>query len=448
MRSSASPSPSPPPAFQPESTSFAWRARSLVLFGLGGLCLVSALALRSSAGVLLAAPLLLAPASAWATAPSAGDHLELTSSVEEDGEDLLVRYTFRATTPAADATLEATFQAPEGTVAPEGLVQRFLLRGEEPATVVLRLRPLRPLMAKLETPKVCWRDPLGLGELRLPVRSEERLLEHYPPEVRRFPRMAVRRTTLLPGEVRSRTRSSQGEFAAIRPYAVGDPRNSINWWASARRGQLASNEFLAERSGEFVLVLDTRPSFLPGDDDQQLLGVARAAALGLARYLLREKTRVGVAVFGEFVECLPLRTGSLQRHLVEQWISRAKLAETAGPVERLAVSLRQSYPPGTQVLLISPLVDRESLAAGFLLRRRGFPCLVLSPSPTTFEASRMDLTSPEGGTALRLLRVSRRRQLAEAWQSAPVVEWEDFTSLAGLVAFLRSPPPHATGRAA
>ena len=71
------------------------------------------------------------------------------------------------------------------------------------------------------------------------------------------------------------------------------------------------------------------------------------------------------------------------------------------------------------------------------LRRRGFPTIVLSPSPLSV----LDLSdsTPEDRVVARLLRLVRRRRLGEAWRQAPVIDWEDYWSLAPLVRFLQSP---------
>ena len=426
---------------------FVWRARALLLFALGGIALAAGVALRSSAAVLLATPLLLAPASTWILAPRGGTVVHLRSEVSDAGEDLALELHLRAVPPIAGGSLDLEMDVPAGTVAVDGVVRRLVVDGGRIPSTRLLFRPFRPVFLRLRPPRLRWRDPLGLGELQLQVRDPGTTLERYPPEVRRIPRLSLQRTTPLPGEVRSRRRAAQGEFTSVRPYAPGDARRQINWWATARRGHLACNDFLAERSGELILVVDARPTGLGGDDDEQLLGVARAAALGLARYMVREKTRVGLVVFGEFARCVPLGTGRLQRYRIEQELEIARVAEISSPIERLSVSLGRHFPRGTPVLLITPMTDEETVAAGFFLRRRGFPCLLLTPSPATLEAERMDLRSLDGPLALRLLRLLRRRQLSEAWQNAPVVEWEDFTTLAALVAFLRRPPSAPSGGA-
>jgi len=66
--------------------------------------------------------------------------------------------------------------------------------------------------------------------------------------------------------------------------------------------------------------------------------MGRAAAFGLASTFLAEKARVGLATFGEYLEPVPLGTGRLQRFRIRRALQAARVAETAGPPERLAVA--------------------------------------------------------------------------------------------------------------
>lgn len=424
---------------------FAWRGRALLLFALGSFALVGGLAFRASDALLFSVPLLLAPVSTWLLLPRASTRVRALGSCEEKGDSLELSLRLTATPPLPSGALEVAIEPPAGTTAPEGTVRRLVLRSGEAPIAKFLLRPHRPLFAELSPPSVRWRDPLGLGEVQIPVVPEGLTLERDLPGVRHVPRLALQRTTLLPGEVRSRRTGSSGDFSSIRPYAAGDSRRRINWWATARRQSLLSNEYLPERSGELVIVLDARTHGLPYQDDAELLGIGRAATLGLARSFLREKTRIGVAVFGEFAECLPLGSGRLQGYRIERLVEKARLADVLPPIERLSVGLRRYYRSGTPVLYVTPVADDETVAAGYHLRRRGFPCLILAPSPVTLEAERMNLDREDGKLALRLFRLERRKRLREVWESAPVVEWEDFTSLAALVSYLRRPPTAGLG---
>ncbi len=299
-----------------------------------------------------------------------------------------------------------------------------------------------PTVTTVPLPSLEWEDPLGLIERSVAAVGERLTVERYPPELRRSGRLRLEHTVPLPGETRSRAIGTTGEFFGIREAVPDDPPRLINWLASARAGRRLANEFLVERTGDVLIVLDVRPTALGPVADARLLGVARAAAYGLADAFLREKTRVGVATFGEFLTALPLSAGRTHRLRIHELLLATEVATVAGPAERCAVSLGRYYPPGLTTILLSPLADEETALVVPYLRRRGYRPVVLSPSPLPFATSGPALDPADEALLARLARILRREQIARAWQDGPAIDWEEFWSLAGFVEFLRRP----TGR--
>ncbi|MCI4360471.1 MAG: hypothetical protein L3J91_02100, partial [Thermoplasmata archaeon] len=126
---------------------------------------------------------------------------------------------------------------------------------------------------------------------------------------------------------------------------------------------------------------------------------------------------VGLGLFDEFLTAGPLGTGRLQRFRIAQALQRAELAETPGPSERLAVSMRRYFPPGVTTVLLSPLADEESLVVVTHLHRRGYPTVVLSPSPMPLITPPADAIGPDLAATLRLMHLVRRRRIGAAWRS-------------------------------
>ena len=69
-------------------------------------------------------------------------------------------------------------------------------------------------------------------------------------------RAALQRALRLSGDAVHRMASGHAEFAHIRDYAPGDDPRSINWFATARRGQLMRNVYRPERGQHVILALD------------------------------------------------------------------------------------------------------------------------------------------------------------------------------------------------
>jgi uncharacterized protein (DUF58 family) len=415
-----------------------WTPRVILLAGAGSVLGIAAVVLRSSVPLFLALPLLLAPIAAGLFLPRRPIRARI--EWQERGSGERVRIAGRITTdpPVAPTLLYPAFRPP----AP--------LRERDPPelevagptlTFALEYDVPFPCLADFPVPEITWRDPLGLAESPLAVSGPTLPIERYPPEIHRLGAVNLRRTTPLPGEIRSRALGGAGDFFAVRTAGPTDTPRQINWRATARSGRLLANDYLLERTGDLVLLLDSRPTELGRGRDEQLLSVARAGALGIASAFLQAKSRVGLGVFGEFLEAVPLGTGRRQRYRLRRQLVATRLAEEGGPAERLAVSLRQYFPPGVLTLLLSTLATDEQTLLLPHLRRRGYPVIVLSPSPLPVLLPRAAREAPEDALARRILRLERRHRLGAAWGEAPAVDWEEYWSLAPLVALLRRPTP-------
>ncbi len=218
-----------------------------------------------------------------------------------------------------------------------------------------------------------------------------------------------------------------------------DSSRRINWHATARLGRRMANDFLQDRTGDLLILIDARPTSLGSDADSTLVALCGVAALGIATGFLREKARVGLAVFDEFLRVVPLGSGRLQRRRIATLLDTTTVGGVAGPAERCAVSLRRYFPPGLTTLVLSSMVDESMTELLLHIRRRGFGPVVLSPSPIPLAAGALHAADAIDPLALALLRHVRRLRLADVWREAPVIDWDEYWTLAPLVHYLRTP---------
>ncbi len=297
----------------------------------------------------------------------------------------------------------------------------------------------RPTISIIPPPAVVWQDPLGLVQRFASGDRSSLVVERSPLGVLRMGTIRLDRTLPLPGETRSRRIGSSGEFYGIREAQPTDPPRRINWYASARAGRLLTNEFELDRTGDVVVLLDARPTALGATIDDRLLGVGRAAAVGLAGAFLREKDRVGYASFGEFMQAVPLAGGRHQAGRIQQAVLTTERSGARGPAERCAISLGRYFPRGITVLLISSLVGDPSSELVPYLTRRGYPVVVLSPSPLGLTSHAIRLDPADETLARRIDRAERQAALGKIWMHAPVIDWENYWSLGRLIRFLQQP---------
>ena len=422
--------------------SLRWTPLSFLLFAAGAALMVGGVALRTPVPLFLGIPLLLAGPAAAFGGPRGPARLIVTREARGSAMEVTVRVWAVPVERSDPRDLEVECPEPPGLtrVAPPTLRRTATSletethwRAEEPTVVVV------------PPPRIVWRDAAGLVERPAEFDSAPLVVERYPPELVRVGAVRLHRTLALPGETRSQRIGSVGEFYGLREALPSDPYRRINWRASARAGRLLANEYQLDRAGDLLLFLDARRSALGPDVDERLLGISRAAAAGIAQSFLREKVRVGVAVFSEFLDAVPLSTGRTQQFRVRDRLLAARLGPEHVPSERGAIAASRYFPPGTTTLLFSPLGDDTAEELIVHLRRRGYPVIVLSPSPLSLRATDTTLSSEDEAIVERIAGLSRRARIARTWRDAPAIDWTDHWSLGGFVEFLRRPATRRWG---
>ena len=102
---------------------------------------------------------------------------------------------------------------------------------------------------------------------------------------------------------------------------------------------------------------------------------------------------------------------------------------------------RTALPPGTLVVLFSPMLDPRGLAAVTDLRQRGFPLIVVD---TLRDEPPAAPRPAEAALALRLWRLDRAAtRSALRHLGVPVLPWPADAELDSVLAPLRRPPPGA-----
>ncbi len=421
----------PPPA-----ASAAWTSRAYLLVGVGAGLAVLAVLLGTAVPLFVALPLLLAPFAASFGLPRHLDRADLAWESYDEGGSLELRGTLAGSFEGAANDVEVRLSLPSGAVPPEEVRYH---RTPDRIRFAARWTAPEPTVERLVAPTVVWRDPMGLREELLDGRRPDLLLERSPPDLHGVANVKLDRTVALPGGIRARRVGSTGEFFGLRHAQVDEPFRRINWRATARVGRLVANDYQVEHSGDLIVLVDTRPTSRGRAHDERLLGVARAGAYRIADSFLRSKVRIAYASFGEFLDAVPLSTGRIHRARVLQAILASRRAETAGPAARCAVGLRRFYPPGVTTLIVSSWEEDPLFDLVPYVRRQGFPVVMLSPSPLPLREGSGALRPRDEGLARRIEQLERRERLAPLWEFGPVVDWENYWSLEGLLRVLRQP---------
>jgi len=207
----------------------------------------------------------------------------------------------------------------------------------------------------------------------------------------------------------TRLRGDGSEFADLRTYQPGDALRSVNWKASARRGELMANQRHPERATDVVLVIDTTDDG-SGYPPVGLLQAVRVAWV-LADLHLTRQDRVGAVLFGRGLRWTSPRGGQRGRdQLFEELLSvTSPQPRRHSRIEHLP---HQVIPAGATVVALTTLqADLFTRAVG-TLRRQGHDVATVVIDPTPLLADDLATVPP---AAVRLWRMDveqRRRRLA------------------------------------
>jgi uncharacterized protein (DUF58 family) len=213
------------------------------------------------------------------------------------------------------------------------------------------------------------------------------------------------------------------EFHRTREYQRGDDMSRIDWNRFARTGELTTTEFREERAANIVLCLDVREIAYrsPNDDAPHAVAHELAAAEQLLSALSETTDAVGLASLSGSEPCW-LPPGAGRDHLLRaRQLLASHPALTPYPpdepseadIDDQVRKLRGRLGSDTQVVLLSPLLDADAVAAAMALEAAGHATTVVSPDVT-------DGQSP--GT--RLARTERRNRIDTVREAGiRVVDW-------------------------
>jgi uncharacterized protein (DUF58 family) len=398
------------------------RLASPRLAAYGFLCaagLTAALAARRPEAAALAAPFALVLAIAMLVDRPPRLHASLLPSRDRalEGDELEATLVVRADDPVA--RLELYPMLPPSVEVVEGDRPASLQPAlEEQEEIPLLLRCTRWGSFVLGDVRLRAQDALALFSWEARIARPQRLRVYPRPEALR--RLAPAAAQNAVGSEMARTKGDGLEFADLRPFVTGDRVRSVNWRASARRGELVVNERHPERNTDVVLFLDT---FVEARRlEAGSLDRAVRAASTLASHYLERRDRVGLVALGGTLRWLQPGGGLAQRYLIADALLETEVVFTYAWKGANVIPAR-TLPPRALILAVTPLLDPRGVAALLDLRARGHDLTVIEVSP-------LDLVDPGPGAddrlAYRLWRLRRDATVAQLTRlGVAVARWGD-----------------------
>ena len=266
-------------------------------------------------------------------------------------------------------------------------------------------------------------ESFGIFQKRVDLPVEKTMM--VMPRITQLKHVAIRprRTRVYSGIIPAAKGGSGTDFFGIREYQTGDPPRLINWKASARQvDEIFTNEFEQERVADVGLIVDNRERSYNQYTPESLLEHTISASAALADSLLRDGNRVGMLIYGGFMNWTFPGSGKLQRERILRSLANVTSFRSLvfNKIDRIPTRL---FPIRSQIIYISPLQkdDVETLIA---LRSFGYHLLVICPNAVSFEKNQLE-PGPVLETAARLKRLERTaiiRELAQA--RIQVIDWD------------------------
>jgi uncharacterized protein (DUF58 family) len=193
--------------------------------------------------------------------------------------------------------------------------------------------------------------------------DEQRMVPVYPSflQMRKYQLLAISNRLSEIGVKKIRRVGHSMEFEQIRDYVKGDDIRTLNWKATARRGQLMVNGYSDEKSQQVYCLIDKGRAMRMPFAGMSLLDHAINASLVLCNTALIRQDKAGVISFAEEVSgMVPATRNPTQMTQVLEHLYRQKTRYLESDYEKLYSAIRHKVNQRSLLILFT---NFESLYA-------------------------------------------------------------------------------------
>jgi uncharacterized protein (DUF58 family) len=188
-------------------------------------------------------------------------------------------------------------------------------------------------------------------------------------QLRKYQLMAISNRLNEVGVKKIRKLGHSMEFEQIKEYVQGDDYRTLNWKATARKGQLMVNNFTDEKSQQVYCIIDKGRVMKMPFEGLSLLDYAINATLVLSHVALSKQDKAGVITFsntmGAFVTA---NKKASQMQAILEMLYKQKTRYLESDFEQLYINVRRNISQRSLVVLFTNFETLSSM-------RRQFPYL-------------------------------------------------------------------------
>ncbi|AEH01764.1 DUF58 domain-containing protein [Lacinutrix sp. 5H-3-7-4] len=134
--------------------------------------------------------------------------------------------------------------------------------------------------------------------------QNEQMVAVYPSfiQMQKYDFLAMSNNLTAVGLKKIRRIGNTSEFEQIKDYIQGDDFRTVNWKATAKRGQLMVNQFQDEKSQPIYSIIDTGRVMKMPFNGLKLLDYAINSTLAFSNVALKKHDKVGMLTFSKTVD--------------------------------------------------------------------------------------------------------------------------------------------------
>lgn len=176
------------------------------------------------------------------------------------------------------------------------------LQSGEQKSLTYQLRPVKRGEYSFGHINIFVFGPLGFLKRRIQM-PEDRMVPVYPSyiQMRKYELIAISNKLTEAGIKKIRRIGHNLEFEQIKKYIAGDDVRTINWKATARRGDLMVNHYQDERMQQIYCLIDKGRVMQMPFKGLTLLDYAINASLVISNIAIKKSDKAGLATFQDKV---------------------------------------------------------------------------------------------------------------------------------------------------
>jgi uncharacterized protein (DUF58 family) len=173
-------------------------------------------------------------------------------------------------------------------------------------------------------------------------------------QLRKYQLMAISNRLSEIGVKKMRRIGHSMEFEQIKDYVTGDDYRTVNWKATARKGQLMINSYTDERSQQLYCVIDKSRIMKMPFDGLSLLDYSINTSLVLSNVALMKQDKAGLITFSEKISSfLVADKRALQMQSILETLYNQKTRYLESDYERLYIFIRRKITQRSLMLLFT-----------------------------------------------------------------------------------------------